>query len=585
APQWHNQNYSKTLSAYDRDGNGEISNEEQRYNNNWGYLNGEVYSWRMNFYHKPVMNFNWDWNINSKSTLSTVAYASTGSGGGTGYYAGGSKGMLANIYDDNGQIDFDQIVANNKAIDSSEKNYNIAGKTIGEYGNSAIRRSSMNMHRWMGLVTNFNREINANWSYNVGADFRTYFGEHYRLVEDLLGLDAYYDNNYGNSGWAQTYPGGNVYTNEYTASPYSFFTDRNSVVAQKLDYVNNERIGYAGAFGQLEYKNERLSAFVQGAVSTQGFQRFDYVMYSDPDEQISEKLRHNGYNIKAGGNYNINEQHNVFVNTGYYSRQPFFDSMFLNYKNEVNEEVGNEGIFGLEAGYGFRSRYFDADVNAYYTKWSDRQIRELIDFDGDNNKYETAILENVAELHTGVEIEFVARPMATLNVKGFLSAGNWEYAGDSHGRVYADDQSKLFDETVYLDNTKVGDAAQFTFGLGATWNAVANLDIDADFRQYNKLYAAIDPTSFTAADHAGSLELPNYGLLDMGVSYRFYFKNNTYLKARANINNVLNKQYISESDTNIHPADGADNWNGVNMNNVVYFGNGTTWNFGLTYHF
>ncbi|MFV0553780.1 MAG: TonB-dependent receptor, partial [Mangrovibacterium sp.] len=84
APQWHNQNYSKTLSAYDRDGNGEISNEEQRYNNNWGYLNGEVYSWRMNFYHKPVMNFNWDWNINSKSTLSTVAYASTGSGGGTG---------------------------------------------------------------------------------------------------------------------------------------------------------------------------------------------------------------------------------------------------------------------------------------------------------------------------------------------------------------------------------------------------------------------------------------------------------------------------------------------------------------------
>ncbi|MFV0289897.1 MAG: TonB-dependent receptor [Mangrovibacterium sp.] len=582
APQWHNQNSTQKLSAYDRDGNGDISNKEQRYNTNWGYLNGEVYTWKKNFYHKPVLNLNWDWNINSKSTLSTVAYASTGSGGGTGSY-GNSKN--AYIYGADGQIDFDGIVANNKAIDNSSDDYAIGGKIIGNYSKSAIRRSSMNMHRWMGIVTNFNREINEHFSYNLGADLRTYFGEHYRLVEDLMGLDGYYDDMYGNPGWAQNYPDGVVYTNEYESSPYGFFKDRNSVVNQKLDYVNNERISYAGAFGQLEYKNEYLSAFVQGAISRQSFQRFDYVMYSDPDDQSSEKLHHNGYNLKAGGNYNINEQHNVFMNTGYYSRQPFFDNMFLNYMNEVNPDVANEGIFGLEVGYGFRSRYFDADVNAYYTKWTDRQIRETGDYDSDGVTDDVALFQNVAELHTGIELEFVARPISKVDVKGFLSAGNWEYADNSIARVFDEDRNILANQTLYLDGVKVGNAAQFTFGLGANWNIVENLFLDADYRQYNKLYASIDPSSFTTDSHDGSLELPNYGLLDMGLSYRFVLNNNDSFKLRFNINNVLNKQYISQSDTNIHAAEGDKTWEGVNVANKVYFGNGTTWNFGVTYNF
>ena len=37
APQWHYQNYTKRLSDYDRDDDGDITNEEQRFNNNWGY--------------------------------------------------------------------------------------------------------------------------------------------------------------------------------------------------------------------------------------------------------------------------------------------------------------------------------------------------------------------------------------------------------------------------------------------------------------------------------------------------------------------------------------------------------------------
>ncbi len=584
APQWHYQNYTKSLSSYDRDGDGDITNEEQRYNSNWGYYNGEVYSLRENFYHKPVANLNWDWNISDKSSLSTVLYGSTGAGGGTGGY-----GRDYYLYDADGQLDFDQIETNNRAIvnDGSE-DWHIPGKTIGSYGDhAAARRASMNMHRWLGAVVNFNHEINENLSFNVGTDLRTYYGEHFRLIDNLWGLDGYWDDNYNGAGFQELFPGGQVYTQEHTASPYLLWTNRNRMTDDKLDYYNTERISYMGAFGQLEYKTQKLSVFVQTAVSTQSYQRFDYHSYSDPDEQISEKLRHPGYNFKAGANYNLTDNHNVFVNAGYYSRQPFFDDLFLNYLNDVNEDVGNEGVLGLEAGYGYRSQYLDVDVNVYYTSWTDRQIRQTGDFDEDGEYDDVALFENVAETHSGVELEFEAKPIRSLSIRGFASIGSWTYAGDVTARIWDENRNPIGggDMILYLDGVKVGDAAQTSFGLLGTYKIIKGLSVDLDYRFYNRLYARINPGSFDEEDHEGSLELPSFGLLDGGISYKFYMKNRRSLNFRFNANNVLNNQFISQSDTNYHTDGVEDEWNGVNMNNRVYFGNGFTWNFSIAYKF
>jgi len=62
-------------------------------------------------------------------------------------------------------------------------------------------------------------------------------------------------------------------------------------------------------------------------------------------------------------------------------------------------------------------------------------------------------------------------------------------------------------------------------------------------------------------------------------------KNRRSLNFRFNANNILNKQFISQSDTNIHPEAGEPTHIGVNMNNRVYFGNGFTWNLSIAYRF
>ncbi|RZJ30818.1 MAG: hypothetical protein EOO18_11185, partial [Chryseobacterium sp.] len=72
APQWHNQRSSyvpisnAVLYNPDKDGTPNI-----KYNSDWGYRNGEEFSNRVNYYHKPVMSLNWDWKMSEKSKLKT----------------------------------------------------------------------------------------------------------------------------------------------------------------------------------------------------------------------------------------------------------------------------------------------------------------------------------------------------------------------------------------------------------------------------------------------------------------------------------------------------------------------------------
>jgi hypothetical protein len=52
------------------------------------------------------------------------------------------------------------------------------------------------------------------------------------------------------------------------------------------------------------------------------------------------------------------------------------------------------------------------------------------------------------------------------------------------------------------------------------------------------------------------------------------------------VNNVLDKTYIAESRTNkAADANDANNWNGINKSNEVFFGFGRTWNASVSFLF
>jgi len=65
--------------------------------------------------------------------------------------------------------------------------------------------------------------------------------------------------------------------------------------------------------------------------------------------------------------------------------------------------------------------------------------------------------------------------------------------------------------------------------------------------------------------------------VDASATYKFDIKNFGKFSVRLSVNNIFNKTYISESDTNIFANPGDQTWNGISVNNRVFFGWGRTW--------
>ena len=580
APQWHDQNFTKSIATYLDMG--------RKYNNNYGYYGDQYLTERRNFYHKPVFNLNWDYKIDDKSSLSTVLYASTGNGGGTG-------GRGNRIRNDEGYIDYDAIYAYNLSTSGAGGNYAAEG--------GYITRASMNMHNWLGAVSNYETQISDNLSFNVGVDLRTYYGEHFRVVEDFHGLTSWQENirlrdqnnNHQTYGTYGTYKYV-IATESLEANPWDA-TFANFDENQKIAYSNDERISYAGLFTQLEYVNDNFSAFFQGSVSQTMYQRWDHYQYADQslidgtstqwtgealpdgitDGVKSEKADNFGYNAKAGVGFGVGENGQAYVNAGYYSRAPYFDNIYLNYTNQINPNTSNETIIGLEAGYVYEVENFSARVDLYRTSWADR-VTSSFYVDDDVVYYD--ISEGVTQLHQGIEVSFFAKPQEDVpyTLKGFLSVGDWIYEGDAISRTQDEDQNVISTETVDVDGGKVGDAAQFSAGLGLDIELAERFSFDTDVRFYDELYANVGAVK-------ENLKLPSYHIFDMGLSYKM-FVNDATLDVRLNVNNVFDNVYISELRSAIAAGDGTGVlYDGIDTANQGYFGLGRTWNVGLRYNF
>ena len=575
APQMHDQAYQGNI--------GHALTHGRDYNENWGYRDGKFYNERTNFYHKPVANLNWDWNISDRSNLSTVAYASIGTGGGTG-----PMGYYADKFNEDRQIDFDGIVADNRSLAPTQVaggQYQI-GSDSG-WGNETgyLTRASMNNHYWLGAVSNFNHEIDENWAFNVGVDYRYYHGDHYRQVTDFMGLDGWYE------GGNMSIPQGQYVFNSYNVSLFgpTFNKARDD---QQIDYSNSEDITYIGGFGQLEYKDDNWSAFLQGALSSQSHIRYDYFVYL-PGNEESEKVVNEGYNIKGGANYNIDENHNVFANAGFYSRQPFHDNLFMNYTNDLNPLTENEEITGIELGYGYTSNLISLNLNGYYTKWGNRAdtrttFLDLIE-DGVDEEY-FALFNQIEQTHYGVELDFLMKPTLDLTINGFASIGNWEYSDNPIQSLYRSDDLSVVDGysdiTSYVKGEKIGYAPQTSFGLGANYRIMENLSVDADWFYYADLYAGIDPVNFTDADAGAEVvKLPSYDLVSLGVSYELPLNQTSSLQFRGNVDNLFNEVYITSLSSNDPVVDGANTYKGINTSNRGFFGFDRQWSLSVRYNF
>lgn len=558
---------------------------DNRYNPTFGYRkNGQAYNSAHNYYHKPQISLNHIWQINNKSSLSTSAYLSIGRGGGQSgqgnndfseysysSWNGAYRGVLQNTFrNSDGTFDYAAIEDMNAAS---------------EYGSLMVMSKSKNHHMWYGLLSTYTTKFNENFDFYGGIDVRYYKGTHTNEISDLFGGEYYMD--------SPDRKLVNAANNAAAADPNWKYEKLGVGDVVYRDY--DGFVAQGGGFFQLEYNKDKLSAFVSGSLSNTSYWRVDRFYY-DKEHEKSETVNYLGFTAKAGANYNLTDNHNVFFNLGTISRAPKFSYgafMQATSSNTTNPDAVNEKVYSAELGYGYRSKIFTANLNLYYTKWTDKTMTTSTTF---NNVKANINMSGVDARHMGAEIDLKFTPTPWLEVSGMFSYGDWQWDSKAKGYYFTEQGqpitkdgqvTQLMSEDhawaiIDMKGVRVGGSAQTTANVGVTVKPMKNLRVGLEWTHYarNYSYYAVDGT-LLSANKENKLDspwkIPSSSLFDFNASYKFKFSG-LDATLSGNVNNLLNYQYISKA------------WNpkgtvATNENVYVFYNTGRTYSIRLGVRF
>lgn len=244
-------------------------------------------------------------------------------------------------------------------------------------------------------------------------------------------------------------------------------------------------------------------------------------------------------------------------------------------------------------GYGFRSRFLKANLNVYHTRWMDRTMVRAY-----GNEYNAFVnLQGVDARHRGIELDFRTHLALGLELTGMLSLGDWIWDSRTTAYIYdADGQPSDGNNTVEefgpdhkpitidLRDVRVGNSAQTTWSAGANYTFDFGLRLWATYLHRARNYADYNieiPTPGNSYVYHTPWKIPEAGIIDGGAGYTFRVGN---IKGAltANVNNLLNQEYIADARDLAPRVVGSHDWR---KDVMVMYGFGRTYTVGLKISF
>ena len=569
APQRHGQNlYKQNIATYSQDLAGSIDGYNDSayvagekfeteagrfYNQNWAPVDpsykGKQYFYmygdktqdrfgsdflneRENFFHKPLVNLNHFYDVNEQVRLSSVAYWSGGSGGGTGTY--GSVSRAPAIEGNSWYASSPWIWDWNAEIAQNSDNVDEEFSTD-ENRSTGILRNSINRQSTLGLISKLNYDVNDDLEIQVGIDWRSAGIEHAREVRDLLGGDYYVD-----------------------------FADNNAADGKKVGlgdiiaYHNETTVDWFGAFVQGKYDIAKFNLYGMGGISTIGYSYLDHFAV-DASKVSADAIT--TFQVKGGGRYNLDDRLSAFANIGYVEKPPILDNVIDNDGN-VSQNPDNEKFISNEIGGEYKSELVAIKGSYYNTQWKDRNLTKSVQTgQGDSGDTDIIYLTGVNQSHSGFEIEtkVALHEMVSLDVA--ISAGNWYFGGDAKGDYteleYNDDNQVVgTTSTEYeyaLKDLKVGDMPQTAYVGGLTIKPIKGLNVQGLYKWYDNHYSDWSPDSREVsgdADRAQVWKTPSYGKLDLHLSYRLPEVAGLDMTISGHVFNALDGVYVQDAVDN-----------------------------------
>ncbi|WP_298509314.1 carboxypeptidase regulatory-like domain-containing protein [uncultured Kordia sp.] len=566
-----------------------------RYNEFWGYQDGEKRNSRVRRVIEPILMLNHYWDISENTTLNTnVAYQFGEQGrsrldfGGTdldvsGFPVGNAANPSPTYYQklpsyfrrnfpDNpllafqaqeafvqdGQIDW-------TALYTANQNNLVAG------GNAInIVYEDRADDRQFTANSILNSVINDNITFNANVNFTSLVSENFAEVVDLLGGTGYLDVD--------------PFASDLNIDPGAVQNDLNNpnrVVTEgdRFRYNFEIRSNTIGGFAQAQFKYKKVDFFVGASVKNTTYQREGlYRNGGFPDNSFgkSEKLSFTGLGAKAGFTYKLTGRHLFDVNAGYLTKAPSIRNTFSNSRenNNVVPDITEEKITSIDASYIFRSPIVKARLTGYYTKMEDANEISFFFADGiggDNQAFVQEILKGVDKRHVGGELGIEAQVTSTIKLKGVASIGQYTYANNPNLSVTTEDNidarnagfvdGRLDFGEVSLKDYKIAGGPQRAFSVGfeyrdpdywwfgATSNFFSNAYIDVSpLQRSSNFYTDFDGQVFNDYDPELARELlrqeqfDDYMLVNL-VGGKSWKLGDYYVGFFASINNVFDKEY------------------------------------------
>jgi hypothetical protein len=521
---------------------------------------------RENFFHKPLVNLNHFLDINDKLNLSSVAYWSGGSGGGTGTYGSVSRvpAVEGNSWYRSSPWTWDwnaEIAQNSANVDSAFSDV--------ENRSTGILRNSINRQDTYGLISKLSYDANDDLEVQVGIDWRTAGIEHAREVRDLLGGDYYVD-----------YADDNVPDGKVVR------------LGDEIAYHNSTTVDWLGGFVQGKYDVSKFNLYGMAGLSSIKYSYQDH--FSVENEKI-ESDAISTFQVKGGGVYNLDDRMSAFVNAGYVEKPPIMDNVIY-YDGTVATDPDNEKFTSFEFGGKYASGNVDLKLSQYNTQWKDRNITKAVSTgQGSSGDTDIIFLRGVSQNHTGWEVESKIALHDMVDLDLVLSKGSWKFDGDAEGsyqeQEYNDDNQVIglttTDYAYALDGLMVGDQPQTAYVGGLTVKPIKGLRIQGLYKMYSDNYADWSPDSREIsgdADRSQVWKAPAYNKLDLHLSYKLPEIAGLDLTLTGHIFNALDDIYVQDAVDNSQYNGYGDKMH-LAHNAEVFLGTPRYYNVGLSVNF
>ncbi len=483
------------------------------YNPNWGYQNGEVRNAKINTSNKPQIILTDYFNPSEKTTITTSLGYSFGSYQTTAldwyntrdprpdyyrylpsYYdnptavAAVENAFIKETEDINGiknghQLDWDYFYNINANNEDGASSY-IVENRITDF--TEIKANTI-----------INHKLNDKITIDGGLFYNYYKGHHYKTIGDLLGGEYYLDID---KFAERDFPNDADMIDNNLLNP-----DKERVVGDVFGYDYDINKKNYGAWGQVSAKLSKIDLFASLKLSNTTFWRTGYMMVGKfPENSYGDSKKNNffNYGLKGGATYKLNGR-NYFYAEGYYgTNAPLIKNAYISPRTRdfVVEGLDNETILSTEGGYNLRAPKIKARASFYYTQFKNQT--EVYSFYNDlYSSYTNQIITGINKTNMGIELGAEATITSTISTTAAIAMGQYIYSNNPLVTSVQDNDASLVatPTTIYQNNYFQANGPQNAYSLGLKYNHPKFWFVNLNANYFSNNYLEFNPDRRTDA--------------------------------------------------------------------------------------